>query len=218
LQAALPNKGQNIAQEENALPRVLSDEDVAGFRERLCDAAAQIFIERGRDGFNMRELAARLGVSAMTPYRYFKDKDDILAAVRARAFENFAATLEAALAQPGEPAERGAAVASAYMRYAIEKPQCYRLMFDLSQPEEGAFPDLAAASRRARATMTDHVRLMVDAGLYEGDPVLIGHVMWATLHGVAVLHLAGKLTGKPDFATLRDEAMKALYRAYRKRN
>jgi AcrR family transcriptional regulator len=200
------------------LPRVLSDEDVAGFRERLCDAAAQIFIERGRDGFNMRELAARLGVSAMTPYRYFKDKDDILAAVRARAFQNFANVLEAALARPGEPAGRGAAVTSAYMRYAVEKPQCYRLMFDLSQPGEDAFPDLAAAGRRARATMTAQARLMIDAGLYEGDPVLIGHLTWAVLHGIAGLHLAGKLTAAPDFATLRDEAMKVLARAYRKRD
>ena len=199
------------------MPRVLSDEDVAGFRDRLCDAAAQIFIERGRDGFNMRELAARVGVSAMTPYRYFKDKDEILAAVRTRAFENFASHLEAALAQPGEPQQRSGAVADAYLRYAIEKSQCYRLMFDLSQPREDGFPDLAAASRRARATMIDHVRLMVEGGYYEGDPALIGHVMWATLHGVVALHLAGKLPGRPDFVSLRDEALRALYRAYRKR-
>src|SRR5271170_8001574 len=112
------------------MPRTLTESELADFRERLCDAAARLFATRGPEGFTLRELAAEVGVSPMTPYRYFKDKDDILAAVRARAFENFAAALEAALAQPGEPAERGAAVASAYMRYAIEKPQCYRLMFD----------------------------------------------------------------------------------------
>jgi AcrR family transcriptional regulator len=179
--------------------------------------AAQIFAERGRDGFNMRELAARLGVSAMTPYRYFKDKDEILAAVRARAFESFAAALEAAFARPGEPQQRSASVARAYLHYATGRPQRYRLMFDLSQPREDAFPDLAAAARRARATMTNHVRLMIEAGYYEGDAVLIGHIMWATLHGVAVLHLAGKLPDKPDFTTLADEAMRALHRAYRKR-
>ena len=166
----------------------------------------------------MRELAARLGVSAMTPYRYFKDKDEILAAVRARAFERFADRLEAALAEPGAAQEKGLAVVAAYVRFALEESQAYRLMFDLSQPGEDGFPELAAASRRVRATMTENVRLMVDAGIYEGDPVLIGHVMWAMLHGVAVLHLAGKLTGKPDFATLRDEALRAINRAYRKRN
>src|SRR5271156_6704860 len=148
MRAALPNKGKRTAQEENALPRVLSEEDVAGFRERLCEAAARIFIERGRDGFNMRELAARLGVSAMTPYRYFKDKDEILAAVRARAFERFADRLEAALAGPGAPQDKGSAVMAAYLKFALEESQAYRLMFDLSQPREADFPDLAAASRR----------------------------------------------------------------------
>ncbi len=197
------------------MPRVLSDEDIAGFRDRLCDAAARIFFERGRDGFNMRELASRLGVSAMTPYRYFKDKDEILAAVRARAFERFTDRLETALAGPGTLMERSTAAGTAYLRFALDEPQAYRLMFDLSQPAEDNFPELAAASRRARDTMTDHVRRLVDAGLYEGDPALIGHVMWASLHGAVALHLAGKLSGQPDFEAVRSEAMRALNSAYR---
>ena len=199
------------------MPRVLSEEDVAGFRDRLCEAAARIFIERGRDGFNMRELAARLGVSAMTPYRYFKDKDEILAAVRARAFERFADRLEEALAAPGAPLEKGAAVGRAYVKFALEEPQAYRLMFDLSQPRAESFPDLAAADKRARDTMTGYVKLLVDAGIYEGDPVIIGHVMWAALHGALVLQLAGKLGDHPDPAALRTEALRALHCAYRKR-
>jgi len=79
------------------MPRILSQSDVADFRERLCVAATRMFDARGPEGFTMRELAAELGVSAMTPYRYFKDKEDILAAVRARAFNRFADALETAL-------------------------------------------------------------------------------------------------------------------------
>src|SRR5215469_4959226 len=118
------------------MARGLTESDVAGFRERLCETAALLFVERGRDGFNMRELASRLGVSAMTPYRYFKDKDEILAAVRARAFERFADQLEAALAGPNLPQEKGAAVGAAYVDFALKESQAYRLMFDLSQPRE----------------------------------------------------------------------------------
>ena len=55
------------------MPRVLTETDIAGFRERLCELATRIFVERGPENFNMRLLAAELGVSAMTPYRYFKD-------------------------------------------------------------------------------------------------------------------------------------------------
>ena len=72
------------------MPRLITQTVVADFRDRLCDVAASLFAERGRDGFNMRELAKRLRVSPMTAYRYFRDKDEILAALRARAFGSFA--------------------------------------------------------------------------------------------------------------------------------
>ena len=75
------------------MPRVLSDTDVADFRDRLCEAAERLFAERGPDAVTMRQLASELGVSPMTPYRYFEDKEDILAAVRANGFTRFAEAL-----------------------------------------------------------------------------------------------------------------------------
>ena len=68
------------------MPRVLTETDVADFRERLCVAAERLFAEKGPDAVTMRQLASELGVSPMTPYRYFQDKDDILAAVRTNGF------------------------------------------------------------------------------------------------------------------------------------
>jgi len=192
------------------LPRVLTETDLADFREKLIAAATRIFAEKGREGFTMREVAAELGVSAMTPYRYFKDKDEILAAVRASAFDRFAQVMEDAFASAQDPVARGAAVGEAYIRFAFGEPESYRLMFDMSQPDEANYPDLVRAGERARRTMTDHVRAMVGAGLLEGDPVLIGHVYWAALHGAVVLELAGKLGAECDFETLSREAFRAL--------
>jgi AcrR family transcriptional regulator len=130
----------------------------------------------------------------MTPYRYFRDKDDILAAVRARAFDRFAEALEMAYAGPGSVAERARAKRDAYVRFALEEPATYRLMFDLSQPTKDEYPDLVRAMARARATMTSHVRDLVAEGVLSGDPELIGQVFWAALHGAVTLHLAGKLS------------------------
>ncbi|HXL71308.1 MAG TPA: TetR-like C-terminal domain-containing protein, partial [Rhizomicrobium sp.] len=76
-------------------------------------------------------------------------------------------------------------------------------------------PELADAEARARAAMTDHVRMMVDQGHYKGDPELIGHVFWASLHGLMVLHLAGKLDG--DFDGVLGEMDRVLKDAYRVR-
>jgi AcrR family transcriptional regulator len=197
------------------MPRILTQSDVADFRERLCDVATRMFDARGPEGFTMRELASELGVSAMTPYRYFKDKEDILAAVRARAFNRFAAALETALQNDGDAEHKAKAVYQAYSSFAFREPAAYKLMFDLTQPDESLYPDLVKANSRARSIMTDNMRLMVERGVLEGDPELLGHVFWASLHGAIVLKLAGKLAPSYDFDRISAEANRVLFAAYR---
>jgi len=196
------------------MPRVLTQTDVADFRERLCEAATRLFDAKGREGFTMRELASEIGVSAMTPYRYFKDKEDILAAVRARAFNRFAASLETAFQDAATAPEKSQAVYQAYIAFAFGEPAAYRLMFDLSQPEESAYPELVQANTRARATMTAYVRALVTDGILEGDPDLIGHVFWSSLHGAVVLKLAGKLGAEYDFERINGESFRVLFEGY----
>ncbi|HMO43467.1 MAG TPA: TetR/AcrR family transcriptional regulator [Phenylobacterium sp.] len=175
------------------MPRTLSDADVALFRERLCEVAEKLFAEQGPEAVTMRQLAAALGVSPMTPYRYFKDKDDILAAVRAQSFNRFAQALEDAYARPGDARTKGAAVGEAYVRFAFDHPQTYKLMFDMHQPDEQAYPELKQAAERARATMSQYVRGLVESGRLQGDPVRVGEMFWASTHGCIVLEMAGRL-------------------------
>ena len=175
------------------MPRVLSDAAVADFRDRLRAAAERLFAERGPDAVTMRQLAAELGVSPMTPYRYFADKEAILAAVRTHGFERFAQALETAYATPGSSRAKGAAVGEAYMDFAFGHPQTYKLMFDLNQPDEERYPELIAAVARAHETMTRYVKDLVAEGVLAGDPDEIGRMFWAAAHGSVVLELAGKL-------------------------
>lgn len=197
------------------MPRTLSESDVAGFRERLCEAAERLFSERGPDAVTMRQLASELGVSPMTPYRYFKDKDDILAAVRAGAFDRFAQVLETAYAEPGDARTRGAKVAEAYLDFAFAHPQTYKLMFDLHQPNELDYPDLRRAAERARRTMSDYVKGLIEAGVLSGDPEEIGAMFWAATHGVVLLALAGKLGPDADPRKLASNLSHALSRGLR---
>src|SRR5512146_2273144 len=175
------------------MPRVLTETDVADFRERLCEAAERLFAEKGPDAVTMRQLAAELGVSPMTPYRYFRDKEDILAAVRTNGFNRFAEALEQARALGRSARGRGAAVGEAYIDFAFQHPHTYKLMFDLNQPHEADYPELVEAARRARETMSAYVKDLVADGVLMGDPEQLGMMFWAAAHGAIVLELAGKL-------------------------
>lgn len=177
------------------MPRLLTDEAVGEFRERLIDAAERLFAQQGLEAVTLRQLAAEVGVSPMTPYRYFADKDAILAAVRARAFNRHAAALEAAYdSAGGDLAAASAAVGAAYVDFAFEHPEAYKLMFDLTQPSEGDYPELIAAADRSRRTMTRHLEALAAAGRFDGDPGLVGHMFWAALHGPIMLSFSGSLS------------------------
>jgi AcrR family transcriptional regulator len=193
------------------VPRILSTEDIEEFQSRLCDAAEELFAEHGVEAITMRQLAAKLGVSPMTPYRYFKDKEAILAAVRARGFDRHAQALEQAYFETqGDVIERTNAAGAAYVRFAFENPQAYRLMFDVTQPHEEDYPDLVRAAERSRATMTRHVRDLIAAGHIHGDPDLIGHMYWVALHGAIMLQFAGKLSARFDARTILGELFERL--------
>jgi AcrR family transcriptional regulator len=193
------------------MPRNLSSAEVDAFRTRLCAVAQKRFAKQGVDGVSMRQLAEALGCSPMTPYRYFRNKEEILAAVRAAAFDRFASALEeAARKTRGDLRAGGQAMGEAYIRFALGDPDAYRLMFDLSQPHPDRYPELVRASARARHMMSAALEALVKAGIFVGDPQLLGYVFWATMHGLVVLHLAGKLPKKPDFRTIQREAMRLL--------
>ena len=185
------------------MPKTLTSEDLEAFRTRLCDVAEKLFAARGPDGVTMRQMADELGVSSMTPYRYFKDKDDILAAVRTRAFNRFAAAMESARAQrrSGNP----------YLDFALANPAAYRLMFDVSQPTYAEYPQLVQAMDRARLTMGGGLRELAASGRFPGDVELAAYVYWSTMHGAVMLELAGLLEGsKLDARKIAQPAVEAL--------
>jgi AcrR family transcriptional regulator len=195
-----------------ASTRARSAAERDAIKARLCEAAARIYVEEGEAALSMRRLAAEVGCSPMAPYRHFADKQALVAAVRAAAFSRLADALDG-VGRDGR--HRAADIGEAYVRFARENPAAYRLMFDLAQPDEAAYPELAAAAARARISMSQYVRELVEAGVLAGDPETLGYVFWATIHGLVVLDLAGRLPAKPGFETLRRTALGALMRGLR---
>jgi AcrR family transcriptional regulator len=183
------------------MPRYLTEKDIADFRTELCRVATERFAKHGYEGVTMRQLAEALGCSPKTPYRYFKDKADILATVRAEAFEKFAEALgKAAAAAP--PAERGRRTSEAYINFALKNPHAYRIMFDIDAPLDESHPELGPASERAARFITGGAEKLAAAGAIDADPTVFGWSMWAALHGVVMLHQSGMLTHGPDYKTL----------------
>ena len=168
------------------MPRPVTAPVVAAFRDRVCVVAADLFSEKGFEGFSMRELAQRLGISAMTPYRYFRDKEEIMSELRVRAFARFADWLETRLAMPGADQT---ALGQAWAQYAIEEPNQYRLMFEFNEPVQIPLQD--ALENRVHAILAGylkaHTRLNGEAGR-------MSIVLLSALHGAGALYVSGKLS------------------------
>lgn len=184
------------------MSRALTENEVAKFRERLCEMATRRFAELGTAGVTMRALADEAGCSRTTPYRYFKDKAEILAAVRTMGFKRLAEALEATARAEPDSAARLEALGRSYLRFARDEPHAYRVMYEISQQDEHHYPELVKQIQRTQQPMLDTVEDCVRSGVIRGDPVDLTHVLWASLHGLNALHLADKLHLGRDFDTL----------------
>jgi AcrR family transcriptional regulator len=197
------------------MPKELSSEDFEAVRGRIGAAATALYADGGVGAITMRDIAAKLGRSPMGLYRYFEDRDEILAFVRADAFDRFSDALESAFAAGDDPFARARTVGRAYLDFALKNPNAYRLMFDLDPPDEARHPELRRAGKRAGETVTRHVKDLAAAGIVQGDPRLIGNALWAAAHGVIVLHLAGRLPPGMNVEDLYFETMRLTFRGAR---
>jgi AcrR family transcriptional regulator len=175
------------------MPRPLSDEKIEAFREELCEAATRRFAEAGYAGVTLRGLAGELGVSPMTPYRYFRNKEEIFDAVRDAAFDRFGhhvrRTFEQSRALP--PRDQMRAMGRGYVRFALEEPHAYRIMFELEKPERPVGDENVEHCWKPLLEATG--RFVREAAPGRGDPLLLAHLCWVTLHGLVTLHLSDKL-------------------------
>ena len=162
----------------------LSAVEIERFRDSVAEAALEMVAEEGVDSLTLRRLAKRLGCSYAKPYTYYRDKEQLVDAVRGLAFDRLGEFVTEAL-EAGPPDPR------IYLRFAFENPEAFRIMFELRQ--DYTSPETREAEARAWKVCAQPFHDAVAAGVLEGDPELIAHVVWAALHGLASLELAGKL-------------------------
>jgi AcrR family transcriptional regulator len=158
-------------------------------RETLIRAALDLIAQKGAAGFTFADAARWAGVSPAAPYRHFRDRDDLLAIVALRGFEQF----EAALAQAwddGRPDPFSALhrMGKAYLAFARAQPAYYSAMFEAGVPPDSS-PELRAAGDRAFAVLRNAAeKICAQMPAKERPPVLMLALhIWAMAHGVASL-------------------------------
>ena len=168
-------------------------------RPALLAAAAHILRDGGTDALTLRALAEAVGVSRTAPYRHFKDKSALLVAVAAEGFERLRTTLRAVDAARTTGLDPFEALGVAYVRFALDNPAHYRLMYGREALSRGELPALQAAAD----TIFDEVVALIAArqatgDLRAGDPEALAYVAWSTVHGLASLLVDGQMEHPED--------------------
>jgi AcrR family transcriptional regulator len=157
-----------------------------------------LIAQKGPAGFTFAEAARWAGVSPAAPYRHFRDRDELLADVARRGFDQFEAVLARAW-DGGRPEVFTAfdRVGKAYLQFAKSEPAYYSAMFEAGIPPE-ASPELRAAGERAFAVLrTATERLVATLPAENRPPVLMMALhIWAMSHGIASLFGRGDAAGR----------------------
>lgn len=190
----------------------LTFEQVRDIRERIRRIAERQMAERGMAGVSLRSIAAEMGWTAASLYRYFGSKAELLAATRAAAYDRFSERIEAAHRSSDDLWARSRAIGDAYVAFAADEPAAYKLLFAYDQDQADRTDDLIRAEKRSKLTLTTYVAEMVEAGLLEGEPELLAHVYWAALHGLVVLKMANKLAPSLSFEDIRHASNRLITR------
>jgi AcrR family transcriptional regulator len=182
----------------------------------LLKAAVGLIAEVGPAAFTLREVARRAGISHNAPYRHFREKDELVAAVAAEGFERLAE----ALSEPGKPSRarnpalrRFHASGLAYVRFALHSPEHLMVMFDWPLDLD-RYPELSAAARRAFSVLVGLVEAAQrERSLPDGDPVALACIAWSMVHGVAKLAISKSLPFQSEAEILRfaERAIHALH-------
>lgn len=181
------------------MPRPARDlSEVETIKNQIIDEASYIIAEYGYDFFSMRKLAARLGIAAKTIYNYFANKDELYFMVLTRGFEQlYNETVEAMEGSAGA-VQKTRALCRAYLRFGLENPHYYDLMFNLNVPkymdyldtplEEIARQENETAMRLTALSEANLRALAAENGCFDPDES-ISHLfyIWSVLHGMVSL-------------------------------
>ncbi len=174
-------------------------------RQLLMGLALDHIASRGTEKLSLRALARDANVSPTAPFRHFPNKHALFAALATEGFQKLEARVKE-VAQSSEPVERRLlATAVTYVGFAQENPVAYQLMFGAVLGDLSEFEGLDAAASNAYAELDALVIEVVKVKQLHFDELVLGGLVWSTIHGFASLRLnvAGKKEAKSSSTVLR---------------
>ena len=169
-------------------------------RQALVDQAVRTIRTDGVDALTLRDVGAHLRVSRTALYRHFADKQALLVAVATEGFRAFRKELSDAWEEAGRGREGFLAQGRAYIRFAMENPSHYRVMFGGYVATGDCGADLAAESEAGFRVLVDALIELQQAGLVRRDsPLELAVFVWGAVHGAAMLAIGGQVV-RPNTA------------------
>ena len=160
-------------------------------KEQLVSAASRLLDRGGQAAVTLRAVAEQVGVSHNAPYRHFRDRSALLAAVAERDFERLRRAFDDALGAHEDAAEALRAAAAAYVEYARRHRARYRLLFsDPGLVPEPRLQEAALDSFRAFGAIV--ARGQETGVLPQVDTAKLTGLIYAALHGAVDLELGGR--------------------------
>jgi AcrR family transcriptional regulator len=155
----------------------------------LLKAAFQVIGKMGLDGFTLREVARRAGVSHNAPYRHFKSKEDLVAAMATESLGQLTEAVRLGVEQEPSPSARLRASARAYLHWALKNPSRFQLTFHAVFDRE-TYPEYVEAYRASLALLSGLIEVHKPSGV---DADLASELVWSSVHGICELGLAKRL-------------------------
>jgi len=164
-------------------------------RQALIDAGRQLLIEKGINGLSLRETAKAAGVSHTAPYRHFKDKDMLLAAIAESGFESLAEALQTvAESHSDDPEKQLAEAAIAYVKLAITHIEMHQLMFGSVLDDDSMSKSMLETKQMAFNTLFKIIENGQKQKIYKKSETLeLSVAAWSIVHGYAMLVSTGQL-------------------------
>ena len=165
----------------------------ANLREELLEAAIRLIAEVGPTAFTLREVARRAGVSHNAPYRHFRDREDLMAAVAAQGFRELTQAMAEAAGPRSDALDRLKQAGLGYVTFALRRPEHFAVMFDAPISKKKN-PESSEAAEQAFGALLGFVRSCQDVGrLPPGDSRQMALLAWTMVHGIAKLAITGRL-------------------------